>query len=268
MEADLIRRKLWDGIIEISIDESIQDPVMWQEEYEKKKKKRSTQKMNEARAEMIMAVDSGQLSHMRSRDPMEIWEMLAKVHKARRFATQLAMKRVFLMSKKKLSQSMQAWIGEVWNTAFRMEETGITVGDLDKILMLTIGLPASYEAVIITLDAVPTKELTLEEVIRRLLNEEVRQTSMSLSSRLTSARDHGAAAAVVSTEKPRVDRTKVQCYFCDQIGHFKQDCPEKAVWETLKNKTTVGGANTVMPAVTFSDLDNTNDNLEGIDGAW
>lgn len=163
---------------------------------------------------------------------------------------------------------MQAWIGEVRSTAFRMEETGITVGELDKILALTMGLPASYEAVIITLDAVPTEELTLEEVIRRLLNEEVRQTSMSPSSRSTSTRDHGAAAAVVSTEKPRVDRTKVQCYFCDQIGHFKQDCPEKAAWETSKNKTTVAGANTVMPTATFSDLDNTNDNLDRVDGAW
>ncbi|TFK80620.1 hypothetical protein K466DRAFT_472140, partial [Polyporus arcularius HHB13444] len=81
------------------------------EEYEKKKKKRSTQRMNEARAEMIMQVDDGQLSHMRSRDPMEIWETLAKVHKARGFATQLAMKRQFLTSKKKPTQSMQAWIG-------------------------------------------------------------------------------------------------------------------------------------------------------------
>ncbi|KAI0368534.1 hypothetical protein BV20DRAFT_922978, partial [Pilatotrama ljubarskyi] len=81
------------------------------EEYAKKKKKWSVQTMNEARAEMIMQVDGGQLSHMRSHDQMEIWEMLAKVHKVRGFATQLVMKRKFLTSKKKAKQSMQVWIG-------------------------------------------------------------------------------------------------------------------------------------------------------------
>ncbi|KAI0365304.1 hypothetical protein BV20DRAFT_910587, partial [Pilatotrama ljubarskyi] len=57
MEADLIRRKLWDGIVEITLDSEVQDLVQWHEEYAKKKKKRSVQKMNEVRAEMIMQVD-------------------------------------------------------------------------------------------------------------------------------------------------------------------------------------------------------------------
>ncbi|RDX39352.1 hypothetical protein OH76DRAFT_1367607, partial [Lentinus brumalis] len=57
MEADLVRRKLWDGIVEITLDGDVQDPSQWQEEYEKKKMKRSVQRMNEARAEMIMQVD-------------------------------------------------------------------------------------------------------------------------------------------------------------------------------------------------------------------
>ncbi|RDX40186.1 hypothetical protein OH76DRAFT_1299983, partial [Lentinus brumalis] len=77
------------------------------EEYEKKKVKRLVQKMNEARGEMIMQVKDGQLSHMWSHNPMEIWEMLAKVHKVHGFAMQLIMKRKFLMLKKKPPQSMQ-----------------------------------------------------------------------------------------------------------------------------------------------------------------
>ncbi|EIW57750.1 uncharacterized protein TRAVEDRAFT_102351, partial [Trametes versicolor FP-101664 SS1] len=81
------------------------------EEYEKKKQKRSTQKMAEARAELVMSVDDGQLAHMRSRDPMEIWQVLADVHKARGLATQLAMKRRFLTAKKRPDQTIQAWVG-------------------------------------------------------------------------------------------------------------------------------------------------------------
>ncbi len=266
MEADLVRRKLWDGIVEITLDGDVQDPSQWQEEYEKKKMKRSVQRMNEARAEMIMQVDDGQLSHMRSRDPMEIWEMLAKVHKARGFATQLAMKRQFLTSKKKPTQSMQAWIGEIRSMAFRMEETGIAVVDQDKILAVTMGLPPSYDAVIIALDSIPTEQLTLEEVIRRLLNQEVRQTSAYPPSPSAPTPDDGVAAAVLSTEKPKVDRSKVQCYFCDQMGHFKQDCAERAKWEAARRKTkTSGSANTAMSAGGLSEA---YEELTEVDGAW
>ncbi|KAL6304696.1 hypothetical protein BKA93DRAFT_732599, partial [Sparassis latifolia] len=27
---------------------------------------------------------------------------------------------------------------------------------------------------------------------------------------------------------------KVLCYFCDQKGHFKSECPERASWEAMK----------------------------------
>ncbi len=107
MEADLVRPRLWDNIMEVYVDGTVQDLSLWEEEYEKKKVKRLVQKMNEARGEMIMQVKDGQLSHMWSHNPMEIWEMLAKVHKVHGFAMQLIMKRKFLMLKKKPPQSMQ-----------------------------------------------------------------------------------------------------------------------------------------------------------------
>ena len=40
------------------------------------KKKRSAEKMDEACAEMVLRVEDGQLSHMHSRDPMEVWQTL------------------------------------------------------------------------------------------------------------------------------------------------------------------------------------------------
>ncbi|KAE9407201.1 hypothetical protein BT96DRAFT_777808, partial [Gymnopus androsaceus JB14] len=69
-------------------------------EFEKKKGKRKSNKMAQARAEMILRVEAGQLSHMTARDPMEIWERLKNVHCGRGFATSLALKRQFLTSKK------------------------------------------------------------------------------------------------------------------------------------------------------------------------
>ncbi|KAJ3728265.1 hypothetical protein C8R42DRAFT_558489, partial [Lentinula raphanica] len=77
-------------------------------EVDVQKAKRKAEKMAQARAEMILRVEPGQLSHMTSKDPLEIWEKLQNVHRGRGFATSLALKRKFLTSKKGPTQKMQA----------------------------------------------------------------------------------------------------------------------------------------------------------------
>ncbi|KAJ7353480.1 hypothetical protein DFH08DRAFT_692928 [Mycena albidolilacea] len=77
-------------------------------EFELKKSKRKAQKMAKARAEMMLRVDDGQLSHMRSKDPMEIWTNLRDVHRACGFATSLVLRRKFLSAKKTGTQTIQA----------------------------------------------------------------------------------------------------------------------------------------------------------------
>ncbi|KDQ22483.1 hypothetical protein PLEOSDRAFT_14575, partial [Pleurotus ostreatus PC15] len=106
----------------------------------------------------------------------EIWATLKRVHRAAGFATTLALRRQFLTAKKG-DEGMQAWISRVQGLAFRMEAAGINVADQDKILALTMGLPAAYSSDIINFDATPPELLTLNHVITRLLNEETRQAA-------------------------------------------------------------------------------------------
>ena len=140
-------------------------------------KKWDAGKMDEACMEMILCVDDGQLSHMCSWDPLEIWETLEHIHCAAGFATSLALWWHFLMAKKGAEQSMQAWIGHIQGLGFCMEQSGVKVSDQDKILVLTMGLAPSYDPIIINFDATPSELLTLNNVIMCLLNEEVRQSS-------------------------------------------------------------------------------------------
>jgi hypothetical protein len=66
---------------------------------------------------------------------------------------------------------MQAWISNVQSLAYTIEEAGIPVTDHDKILALTMGLPTSYDAVIINFDSTAPAELTIQSVITRLLKK-------------------------------------------------------------------------------------------------
>jgi hypothetical protein len=258
MEAYLIKKKLWKVVNVVLQTVDGKDAAMIEAELSALKKKRNNDAMEEARAELILHAEAGQLSHMRSRDPMEIWLTLQRVHRAAGFATSLALRRRFLTMKKTSSESMQTWIGRVKGLAFRLEEAQIDVSEQDIILALTMGLPVSYDAVIINFDATATELLTLDHVIARLLNEEARQTSGKDAIMETEVED---AAMVVTNSKGQNSPSKkgtsdVTCFWCDKIGHYKSDCPERLAY--MKGKEKKKTSDTVMAVSCGSDSDDSN----------
>ncbi|KAK6997139.1 hypothetical protein R3P38DRAFT_2432485, partial [Favolaschia claudopus] len=98
--------------------------------------------------------------------------------------------------------------------------TGIQVSDQDKILALTMGLPAAYDPVIINFDSAPPETLTFNGVVARLLNEETRQGGAGIK-----GEPEAAFSAGFQHQKP--NRADVTCHFCDQKGHYKSECPER-----------------------------------------
>jgi len=224
--------------------------------------------MNEARAEIILRLEDGQLSHcLRTNDPRAIWLVLESVHRAAGFATSLALRRKFLTLKKTPSETMQAWIGQIQALGFRLEQAGITVSDQDKILALTMGLPSSYDPVIINFDSTPTDQLTLSHVVSRLLNEEVRQISGTQPSNPddTSEEVHDEAMAVRGGGRRAGggNQLDVVCFFCDKKGHYKSDCPERLAWEGAKAKKGTKGHGVAAAFEEDEDLDEDLDEEEG-----
>lgn len=94
----------------VDADGKVKDEVTIAAEMKQLIDARSEVKMAEARAEMILRVEDGQLAHMVSRDPQVIWENLEKVHRAAGFATSMALRREFLTSKKTGIETMEAWM--------------------------------------------------------------------------------------------------------------------------------------------------------------
>lgn len=265
MEADLIVKGLFTDIVEISVDSvdsegNVRPQEDIDEEIEKKRVRRSSAKMAEARARMILSVEPGQLVHMRNKDPLEVWEDLKSVHRARGFATVLSHRHKFLTMKMSRGQKMSGWIGEVKAEAFEMEELGITVADQDIILALTMGLPRSYENLIIAFDNTPAADLTLEHVITRLLNDEIRQKTTPGGTTTTSTTDTKSnnldVAMLAQSVKARTPIDQITCFFCDEKGHYKQDCPKKKLWDA--HQASEGSANYAASAAS-DDFDGLSD---------
>jgi gag-polypeptide of LTR copia-type/Zinc knuckle len=261
MQAILVRRGLLSQIVNIVVDETGKDAATIAAEVEDLKKKRDAGKMDEACAEMVLRVEDGQLSHMHSGDPMEVWRTLRHVHLAAGFATSLALRRKFLTAKKSAAQSMQAWIGHIQSLAFRMEEAGIEVADQDWILVLTMGLPDSYDPVIINFDSTASELLMLNHVIARLLNEEARQSSHSATTNREDSHDEALAAVQKNRSRPRATggnaSADIICYFCDEKGHYKSECPARREWEKAKAKKIKGVAAAAWDSESDSDFEST-----------
>lgn len=214
MEALLVRKQVWDIVNGEKTRPTGSDnstPV-----------RAFVRKQAEARAEIVLHVESSQLPHLRNSDPAKIWEDLKTIHQARGFASRIALRRKFLWLSKAKDQPMSNWIAEVRHTAFRLEQIGVEVSDEDLVLVLTQGLPPTYENFVVSLDATDPDQLNSEHVITRLLNEEARQANTStVTTHEPSTRD----VAFFASSQKRTPITEITCFKCGKKGHYQSQCP-------------------------------------------
>lgn len=208
MEAVLIRKDLFE-VVDGSVTQPLGSP-------NSKAVKAFLHKQKLARAEIILRISPSQLPHVRDPDPKVIWDNLRALHQSRGFASRLSLRRRFITMKKTDTQSIQSWVADVRRTAFQLSEIAVTVPDEDIILVLTAGLPPSYESFIISLDAVSPDSLTLDSVVSRLLNEEARQTISTIDS----------STSALAATRFKTPIAQITCFKCQKKGHYQTHCPD------------------------------------------
>ena len=198
-----------------------------------------------AKAKIILHLDKSQLPHARLDTAKEIWDNLARIHRAHGFGTLLAMRRKFFYMVMDEEKSMEAWIASIRDIAHRLEAANFEVTDIDLIIALTQGLPDRYDPFIVSLDATPIDQLSVDSVITRLLNEESRQSrfepghdtaalSRSKLGKNTWSKPSKAKSVASEERSPRSSR----CYNCGGHGHLARDCPSPKQEGEKANFTT------------------------------
>lgn len=221
MKAMLVRKNLWDVV-----DGSETRPSG---SANTKAVRSFNRKQAEAVAEITLALDSSQLSFISSDDPKEVWDYLTSIHLGRGVATRLTLRRRFNRLEKSASESMQTFISFARRLAAQLREVGATVEDEDLILAITGGLPRSYSTFIVTLDSTPADDLTLDYVVSRLLNEELRQVP-DRANRDTvppiRADPDNVAMAVAAASRIATPLARITCFKCGNKGHYQINCPD------------------------------------------
>ncbi|KAG6894758.1 hypothetical protein C0992_004813, partial [Termitomyces sp. T32_za158] len=95
----------------------------------------------------------------------------------------------------------------------------------DIIVVLTSGLPTSYETIIISLNTVDSKNITLTFVITCLLNEESCKNLAHFIVKLE-LEDKVNWEAMVAIAVKNIG-TNVICFYCGGTGHFTTLCEVK-----------------------------------------
>jgi hypothetical protein len=224
MEADLVDKGLWEYVFtEVVKPEGDTNTA-------KKAIAEYEMKLRQARARMIRRVTAGQLPHMKDPDPRKVWTELRRVHRAGGFGLKLAMHRRFINAKMKLNnsreiaESMASWISRVKGMCFKLEAVGVNVTDKDVILVLTNGLPETFNQFVIALDATRPEDITLKNVIAQLANEEGQQGIDIVKKEEEKVRLGESALAAT---KGRRDRSEITCFYCGKKGHFRSEYPER-----------------------------------------
>lgn len=211
MKALLIEKDLWEVVSGEETRPSGGDHTKTVRAFVKKQKL--------ACSKIILHVETSQLAHTRFEDPKEIWDNLESIHRSHGFSTRLALREKFLFSKMG-EKTVNAWVSEVKTLALHLEQSGVSVIDEDIILAICAGLPPIYEHFRVSIDNLSDDECSLNNIISKLLNEEMR-----LNQKLTPTASETAYAAVLRFKKKKRPIEEITCFNCNGLGHYKSDCP-------------------------------------------
>jgi len=178
-----------------------------------------------ALAKITMCVDSSQLPFFQgSEDPRDVWNLLEFIHRSGSINSILSLRRRFFRMSMHDTESAMQWISRVQKAAMELQHTPVPIALIDVILVISDGLPPSYDPVITALDTLEYSQLTLPLVISRVIGHESKLTRSK--EKLEEVLPSGDGSALVARRNDRsITLSTIICYNCGGRGHVKAKCP-------------------------------------------
>lgn len=173
-----------------------------------------------ARSTIGLCLEDSQFSLVKSaKDAKEFWELLKNYHEKSTMTS-----RVSLL--KKLCSLNLSECGDVENHLLEVEElfdrlaiAGQELEESLKIAMILRSLPDSFGGLVTALEGRPDKDLTMQLVKSKLLDEYERRKEKS-----GFRSDVNAMKSATKQGKQNSAGKKLKCYHCGKPGHLQREC--------------------------------------------
>ncbi|MBY3556022.1 hypothetical protein HGI15_22025, partial [Modestobacter lapidis] len=171
----------------------------------------------------------------------ELWNKLESLYQSKSLVNKLFLRKKLYKLQMVDGGSFSAHLQEFNTLVSQLASISYDIGDADKAITLLCSLPDSWDNLIVAIGS-GTTDLSFESVVSALLSEEMRRQGMESSSkealfvrgRTQNRNTKRSGNRSKSRGKSKgVDYSKMRCWNCNEVGHGKRDCPNKA---TKKDK--------------------------------
>lgn len=216
-------------------------------------------KDDQARAAIGLLVEDSQLIHIRqAKNALDAWNSLRDIHQKGSLSTKVfLLKRICRLTLEE-GGNMELHINLMMELVDKLSAMGEVLNNQLIVAMLLSSLPDSYGTLITALESRDEKELTMELVKAKLLDEYGRRKGVSKTrdeesdtAMRASASHHHKGQPGHSGNSANLVKKK-QCYFCKEPGHYKKFCRKYQAWKCNKER-----ANAVTDGYSENQVDET-----------
>lgn len=201
----------------IYIEEELEDiinrlPMNRREEARKREKK--------CKSILVQTIHDTQLENVKDKATVkEMFYALENMYERKSVSNQLLLRKQILTMKYNENEEMIKHFLNFDTKIRELKSTGTKLEELDVIVHLLITLPKSYDNLVTALETMDQKNLSLEFVKSRLLDEYNKRKGLG-----------GSGGNKVSTDGAtamQANRSNIICYKCGKAGHTKFHCRSK-----------------------------------------